>query len=150
MEGANCAQATFAAFCDLTGMEESAALRLSAPFGGGLGRQRQLCGAVSGISMVLGALYATDDYKDPGQKAAIYELEQELCRGFLERFGSLNCGELLKPHLETVTDTPTPDARDAAYYKQRPCLLLVEEAVRILEVFLADHPVQLSKKLTIR
>lgn len=55
LDGCSCSQAVMAAFCDLTGMDRSTALRLSAPFGGGIGRMREVCGAVSGMMMVVGA-----------------------------------------------------------------------------------------------
>lgn len=140
LAGANCAQAVFAAFSDVTGIKESLACRLACAFGGGLARQRELCGAVSGMTMVLGALYGYDDVGDQNKKAEIYALEQELCRRFCARYGALTCGALLKPHLETIGTTPIPDARTPEYYQKRPCLSLVEEAAEILDGFLAEHP----------
>ena len=54
--GYNCAQAVLLAFSDLTGLEEKAALSLASSFGGGMGRLREVCGAVSGMFMVAGLL----------------------------------------------------------------------------------------------
>ena len=95
LEGCNCAQAVFAAFADLFGMDGKLALRISSSFGGGLGRQREICGAVSGMCMAAGALYGYDDVKDPAQKAAHYARIQELCGKFREMYGSIICRELL-------------------------------------------------------
>jgi len=80
--GCNCAQAVFLAFTDYTGFDEKTALRLSAPFGGGLGRQREVCGAVSGMCLVAGALYGYDNTEDKNAKAAHYGAVQALCALF--------------------------------------------------------------------
>ena len=85
LDGCNCAQAVFVAFADLFGIEEKLALRMSSSFGGGLGRQREVCGAVSGMCMAAGALYGYDDVKDPAKKAAHYALIQALCGKFREK-----------------------------------------------------------------
>ena len=65
LSGSNCAQAVVVAFCDVTGLEPSFAAKLASSFGGGMGRMREVCGAVSGMLMVLGTLYG---YDDPGEK----------------------------------------------------------------------------------
>ena len=86
VNGCNCAQAVAVAFCDVTGMDPRAAAKLSSSFGGGMGRMREVCGAVSGMLMVLGALYG---YDDPGEKALAqrehYALVQALAGTFRER-----------------------------------------------------------------
>ena len=83
VNGSNCAQAVAVAFCDVTGMEPELAAKLSSSFGGGMGRMREVCGAVSGMLMVLGALYG---YDDPGEKdrakKAHYAMVQELAGKF--------------------------------------------------------------------
>ncbi|MBQ3057224.1 MAG: C_GCAxxG_C_C family protein, partial [Clostridia bacterium] len=86
-EGYNCAQSVFLAFCDLTGFDQKTALRLAAPFGGGIGRQREVCGAVSGMCLVAGALYGYEDTNDKAAKAAHYKMVQELCEHFRQRAG---------------------------------------------------------------
>ena len=63
-EGYNCSQAMVAAFSDLMGMDKKTALRLASSFGGGMGRMREVCGAVTGMFMVVGILYGYDDSKD--------------------------------------------------------------------------------------
>ena len=139
-EGYNCAQSVFLTFCDLTGFDEKTALRLSAPFGGGIGRQREVCGAVSGMCLVAGALYGYDDTKDKAAKAAHYQMIQTLCEEFRSRSGgSIICRDLLG---NDGRDTaPTPADRTDTYYKKRPCVELVGEAADILEGWIKTHPI---------
>jgi len=141
--GYNCAQAVFVTFCDLTGFDEKTALHLAAPFGGGFGRQREVCGAVSGMCLTVGALYGYDDAKDMNVKAAHYQAVQEICKEFrLRAGGSIICRDLLA---EDGKDTAhTPSARTDAYYKKRPCAELVGEAADIVEAYIKTHP--LAKK----
>ena len=130
-KGYNCSQALFAAFCDLTGMDEDTALRLSSSFGGGMGRMREVCGAVSGMFMVAGMLYGYSD-TDPASKKEHYELIQELAERFKEKnHGTIICRELLRG---IKTDTkPAPDERNEHYYKVRPCVKFVEDAADMLD-----------------
>ena len=139
-EGYNCAQAVFMTFCAQTGIDPKQAARMAAPFGGGFGRQREVCGAVSGMCMVLGVLYGCDDPADGAAKLAHYAAVQEICGIFRERCGgSIICRELL---VEDGKDTaPAPAARTAAYYKQRPCAEIVGEAADIMENWLREHPI---------
>lgn len=135
--GCNCAQAVFVAFADLCGMGEKAALRLSSSFGGGLGRQREVCGAVSGMCMVLGALYGYDDVEDPQLKKEHYARVQALCGAFKERYGSIVCRELLGAKRADSTPNPTP--RDAEFYRTRPCARFVGAAAELLEAYIASQ-----------
>ena len=137
--GYNCAQSVFAAFCDLTGMDEKEALRLSSSFGGGFGRLREVCGAVSGMALVLGALYGYDDPTDKEIKKAHYARVQTVCGAFRDRHGTLICRELLADVKHTPGNTPEP--RTEAFYHERPCAGLVESAAEILDGFLASHPI---------
>ena len=96
IQGYNCAQAVFCAFCDVTGLEIDTAARMASSFGGGLGRLREVCGTVSGAALVLGM---TRGYADPGDYAAKkdhYALVQDFARRFREANGSIVCRELLK------------------------------------------------------
>lgn len=137
--GCNCAQAVLLTFSDLTGFDKKTALRLAAPFGGGFGRQREVCGAVSGMCLVAGVLYGYDDLQDKDVKAAHYAAIQELCAEFrLRAGGSIICRELLKQ--EGADHAPTPSARTAAYYQKRPCAELVGEAADILDGYIKAHP----------
>ena len=139
MQGANCAQAVFSAFAPMVGMDEGLAMRLSSSFGGGFGRLREVCGAVSGMCMAAGALYGYDDLQDQALKAAHYQRIQELCGAFKARFGSMICRELLDA--KTADTAPDPSPRTEAYYRQRPCARLVGAAAEILEEYIATHPI---------
>ena len=94
-EGYNCAQAVFIAFCDKTGFDKDLAAKTASSFGGGLGRMREVCGAVSGAAMVLGVLKGYADPADHDAKKAHYALVQEFARRFKEYNGSIICRELL-------------------------------------------------------
>ena len=139
VNGCNCAQAVAVAFCDVTGMDPRAAAKLSSSFGGGMGRMREVCGAVSGMLMVAGLLYG---YDDPGEKdvnkKAHYALVQQLAGAFREEVGSIVCREILK----NPPSDPNPTPRTAQYYKTRPCARMVMTAARILDGYIASHPVE--------
>ena len=140
-EGYNCAQAVFLAFTDHTGFDEKAALRLAAPFGGGLGRQREVCGAVSGMCLVAGALYGYDDAENKNAKTAHYGTIQALCDLFRQQSGgSIICRDLLGADGKDTASTPSE--RTDAYYQKRPCVELVGIAAEILEKWIAEHPVK--------
>ena len=121
------------AFRDVTGLSESASARIASSFGGGLGRLREVCGAVSGMAIVAGMLFGYDDPSQPGAAAAHYARVQELANAFRAHSGSIVCRELLG---KEATATPTPDARTAEYYKKRPCADLVGDAADILDDYL--------------
>ena len=138
MNGCNCAQAIFVAFCDVTGLEPEFAKKLSCGFGGGVGRLREVCGAVSGMVMVADLLYG---YTDPGvddvNKKECYALVQELCDSFRKETGSIICREILK----NPPSDPVPCPRTAEYYAQRPCARMVMTAAKVLDAYIAAHPV---------
>lgn len=133
----NCAQAVAVAFCDVTGMEPAFAARLASPFGGGMGRMREVCGAVSGMLMVLGALYGYDAPDGDAVKKEHYALVQQLAGQFREENGSIICREILK----NPPSDPNPSPRTAEYYAKRPCARMVYTAARILDEYIAAHPV---------
>ena len=138
LNGSNCAQAVVLAFRDVTGLDDKMAAKLSSSFGGGMGRMREVCGAVSGMLMVLGLLYGYDDpgEKD-GSKKAHYKLVQELAGKFREEVGSIICREILK---NPPTD-PNPTPRTEEFYNPRPCARMVMTAARILDEYIEAHPV---------
>ena len=136
--GCNCAQAVFAAFADLCGIEEKLALRISSSFGGGLARQREICGAVSGACMVLGALYGYDDVADPAAKAAHYARVQAFCGAFRAQYGSIVCRELLGAKIAENSPNPTP--RTPEFYRTRPCARFVGACAELLEAYLQENP----------
>lgn len=137
LEGYNCSQAVFLAFADKYDMDYSMALRLSSSFGGGMGRLREVCGAVSGMFMVAGILYGYEEPKDMTAKKEHYERIQELAHEYQIRNGSIVCRELLG--LGNGKDTPKPEERTGEYYKKRPCAELVEMAAAIMEQYIREH-----------
>ena len=138
LEGYNCAQAVAVAFTDLTGMDKKEAAKLAAPFGGGMGRMREVCGAVSGMFMVLGALYGYDNSDADDKKKALYKQVQELAEQFRAENGSIICRDILK----NPPSDPNPSPRTAEYYAKRPCAKMVMTAARLMDAFIAQHPLE--------
>lgn len=136
-EGYNCAQAVFLSFCDELDIDEKAALKISSSFGGGMGRLREVCGAVSGMFMAAGMLFGYDDPKASLEKSEHYARLQALAARFKEINGSIICRELLSP--EQVGSGHMPEARTEAYYKKRPCKLLVGDAAEILQAYIDNQ-----------
>lgn len=139
LSGCNCAQAVLVAFGDMTGLEPEFAKRISCGFGGGMGRMREVCGAVSGMIMAADLLYG---YTDPGEedtkKKEHYRLVQELSSKFREETGSIICREILK----NPPSDPSPSPRTEEYYKTRPCARMVMLAAKILDEYMAEHPLE--------
>ncbi len=127
--GYACSQAVFAAFSDIFGIDELTAKKLTLGLGAGVGRMREVCGAVSGSAMVLGALYGGENASD---KASAYTKVQQFAEEFRKRSGSIICRERLGL-AKGQGQNPVPDARTAEYYKTRPCADIIYEAAKILE-----------------
>lgn len=138
VNGYNCTQAVFLAFSDLYQMDTATAARLSSSFGGGMGRLREVCGAVSGMFLVAGMLYGYDMPGDLEGKKEHYARIQQLARAYEEENGSIVCRELLR--LDRKRDLPVPEERTAEYYKKRPCKKLVRMAAAIMEQYIEEHP----------
>lgn len=137
-EGYNCSQSVVTAFADLYGFTNEQALRMSASFGGGIGRMRQTCGAACGLFMLAGLETGCTEGKDREGKENNYKVVQALAEEFRKRNGSLICAELLG--LSKTAPTPaTPEARSTEYYKKRPCVKMVEEAARIWCEYLSTN-----------
>ncbi len=136
LSGYNCAQAVAVAFCDVTGLEEQQAARMASAFGGGMGRMREVCGAVSGMMMVLSLLYGYDQPGDDVGKKELYTRVQELAGKFREENGSIICREILK----NPPSDPNPTPRTAEFYAKRPCAKMVMTAGRLLDAFLEENP----------
>lgn len=131
LEGYNCSQAVVGAFHDKMGLDFETAIKLSSSFGGGMGRLREVCGTVSGMFMVVGAMYGYTDTSDKDAKAKHYELIQSLAKKFSDKNGYIVCRELLE--LSTKKDDPIPSERTKQYYERRPCAEYVYDAAAILE-----------------
>ncbi|MCQ2234506.1 MAG: C-GCAxxG-C-C family protein [Paludibacteraceae bacterium] len=139
MQGYGCSQSVVAAFADLYGVDDQTAKRMAAGFGGGVGRMRMMCGAVSGLVIMAGLDCGQTEGSDKEGKAACYKVVQDLLATFKERNGSVICAELLGMNgCKVVTDTNIPDERNAEYYKKRPCAKKVESAARIFAEYLAQ------------
>lgn len=132
--GYNCAQAVFCAFAEDMGLDLDAAARLASSFGGGLGRLRELCGALSGAELALGMLRGYSDVSDPALKSAHYARVRLLAERFRAQNGTYLCRELLKDVQTTPGGEPEP--RTPEFYARRPCLRLVGEAAALLEEML--------------
>ena len=136
-QGYNCSQAVFTACADLYDVkDEQLALRLSASFGGGMGRMRLVCGAASGMFMLAGLHNGSATPHDNEGKMANYAFVQDLAGQFKNKYGSLICAELLglapKGQCNVKLDLdPRPADRTPEYYEKRPCSEMVAEAVRI-------------------
>lgn len=134
--GYNCSQSVVAAFADMYGFTQEQALRMSASFGGGIGRMRQTCGAACGMFLLAGLEKGAVDGKDREGKAANYALVQQLAEEFRKRNGSMICAELLG--LKKPEGSSTPEARTEQYYAKRPCAKMVEEAAAIWAEYLEN------------
>lgn len=138
-EGYACSQAIVLAFSDVVNVNEETLKKISLPFGGGLGRLRLTCGAVSGIAMVIGLVFSNDDLKD--NKLNVYEITREVVGMFEKRNGSIICKDLLENKGLQVEVAGTPEKRTNEYYKKRPCKELVYDAADILENYLIEKGV---------
>ncbi len=139
-EGYNCSQAVTLAFADeleARGISREMAAGLASSFGGGLGRLREVCGCVSGMALVCGALEGYTDPKAAAEKQDHYKKIQELVTTFKNENGSYICRELLAG-INTDTN-PVPEARTESYYKKRPCAELAACAADILERHLKEN-----------
>jgi len=136
LDGYNCAQCMMLAFEDMLTIDLDTALKVASPFGGGMGRLREVCGSVSGMFMVLGFIKG---YHEPGNyegKKELYEHVQELARRYEEANGSIICRDLLG--LNVKKEEATPEKRTEEYYKKRPCAEKIGSAAEILEQYLNE------------
>lgn len=133
-EGYNCSQAVVLAFQDVLSIDAKELCKIASPFGGGVSRMREMCGAVSGMVLVLGNLIGYDTPELGDKKLQLYKNTQEILRIFENRFGSLICRNLL--NLSQKHDDPTPTKRDHSFYIKRPCPELIGGAAEILEDYL--------------
>ena len=136
LSGYNCAQAVAVAFHGELGLTEKQAAKMASAFGGGMGRMREVCGAVSGMLMVLSYVYGYDTPGDDVSKKRLYGQVQALAAGFREENGSIICREILK----NPPSDPNPTPRTAEFYAKRPCAKMVMTAARLLEQFMEENP----------
>ena len=139
MQGYGCCQSVVAAFADLYGLDEDMAKRIAAGFGGGVGRMRMMCGAVSALVILVGLDCGQTEGSDREGKSACYKVVQELLAQSKAENGSLICAEILgiKGH-EKAVSSYVASPRTAEYYKTRPCAAKVESAARIFANYLRN------------
>ena len=137
LKGANCAQAIACAFADECGQSPEMMAKLASGFGAGMGRMREVCGAVSGMVLVADLLKGPTDLADKAGKDAQYTLIQDLANQFKAQTGSIICRELLSG--SGAKEGREPEARTASYYKKRPCPQLVKMAAELADQMLPEH-----------
>lgn len=136
LEGYNCSQSVLGAFCEDLGLDTETALKLSSSFGAGMGKLREVCGAVSAMFMIAGL---ASGYSNPDatiEKADHYKKIQELADEFKKKNDTIICRELLK-NIKTKGGF-APEARTEEYYKVRPCARFVVDAAEIIEKYLSE------------
>ena len=139
-QGYACSQAVALAFADLTEIKKSEISKMSLPFGGGLGRLRLTCGAVSGMALIAGLLLAKEENTQEN-KLNTYAITRELCEKFIAENGSLICRDLLEGANLQVAVGGQAEKRTEEYYKKRPCADIVYSAAEILENYLISKGV---------
>ncbi len=133
--GYNCAQSVALAYADITNLDEEMVAKITASFGGGMGRLREVCGAVSGMAFLASFISPCPSADNAEAKKANYALVQEFAEQFRQQNGNIVCRSLLG--LDRPKDEPTPSPRTAEYYKKRPCAEYVYDAALIVGEYLA-------------
>lgn len=136
MSGYNCSQAVLLAFDDVTGLDNKTAAMLASSFGGGMGRLREVCGAVSAMFMIAGLTGGYTDPKGKAEKAAHYTVIQKLADDFKKENRSIICRELTGLNAD---GSPVPTPRNEEFFKKRPCAELVSDAARIIAAQLQNR-----------
>lgn len=138
--GYNCAQAVVMTFADVMELSAEGAARIAAPFGGGMGRLREVCGTVSGMAMVAGALLPSTDPKNMSERQANYALVQHFAEAFRRENGDIVCRRLLglEPR-EVAAEGAMPSERTVEYYRKRPCVEYVATAARIVAEYIKNR-----------
>lgn len=134
--GYNCAQSVFVTYAELFGMDRETALKLSCPMGGGMGRMREVCGAVSAMALLSGLKMGNTDPENEAAKRASYEIVRRMSARFQEQYGTILCRELLG--IVGMEASAAPAVRTDAYYASRPCSRIVGAAAAIVEQFLLE------------
>lgn len=128
--GYNCAQSVFLAYAQKYGIDKETALKLSSSFGGGMGRLREVCGAVTSMFAIIGLEKGYTSNNDDDKKAKHYELIQKLAEEFKKEHSTIICRELLD--LNEKTSSPIPSKRTKEYYEERPCSKFIRTACKLL------------------
>ena len=128
------------AYADIIGEQPELISKMAASFGGGMGRLREVCGTVSGMAMVAGALSPSTDPKNMGERQANYALVQRFAEAFRKENGDIVCRRLLglEPR-EVASEGAMPSERTAEYYRKRPCVEYVATAARIVAEYIKNR-----------
>ena len=137
LNGYNCSQCMMLAFEDLLTIDLNTALKIASPFGGGMGRLREVCGSVSGMFLMLSFIYGYNNPQDTTSKKVLYAHIQELARRYEEANGSIICRDLLG--ITVQHDSAVPAERTPEYYANRPCAAKIGSAAEILEQYLIEQ-----------
>ena len=135
--GYGCSQSVLGAFADIIDLDFNTAMKIASPFGGGMGRMREVCGVMTGAFMVLGLIYGFDT-PSTSKKGEIYKRVTNIAEAFKAKNGTIICRELLE-NIKT-TKGSDPEERTADYYKRRPCLAHIIYTVELLEDYIKQHP----------
>lgn len=136
-EGRNCAQAVFCTFCEDFGIDFETGLKLSSSFGGGMGKLREVCGAVSGMFMIAGLKFGYTSNDNLNEKTEHYKRIQDLAEEFKQKFGTIICREILK----IDSDGYIPSERTQKYYESRPCEECIATATKITAKLLQTNEI---------
>ncbi len=129
--GFNCAQAVFATYADLFGMDKETALKMSGAMGAGVGRMREVCGVVSAMALLAGLKEGNADPQNEAAKAHIYSKVRKMAEQFKVRNNSIICRELLG--IEGMEESAAPSVRTPEFYEKRPCFKFVRQAAQLIE-----------------
>jgi len=138
LNGYNCSQAVVGAFSDLFGMEPETAMRFAEGLGGGIGRMRLTCGAVSAMALLAGLKVSTGKPGDLETRKEVYAKVREMAAAFQEKNGSITCSDLLGA-ARPKDDSAKPQERTAQYYQKRPCPDCVQDCAEIVEMYLLSE-----------
>ena len=130
-QGYNCAQSVFCANCEKVGIDVETGLKLTSSFGGGMGRLREVCGAVSAMFMLIGLKQGYTSPDDDVAKEKHYAKVQELAKKFEDKFGSIICRDLLG--LPDGKSDAKPTKRTEQYYNERPCEEFIKFASELIQ-----------------
>lgn len=130
--GYNCAQAVTGAFADAFDLDANTLMRLAEGLGGGMGRMRLTCGAVSGMAMLAGLKYSRAEAGDLVSRTRVYAATREMAEEFKAKNGSVICAELLGANMPKDKNA-APQERTKEYYKKRPCADIVADCAEIAE-----------------
>jgi len=126
----NCAQSVILSFSEYAGISKELALKVSAPFGGGIARSGKVCGAVSGALIVIGLLFTPVEEEPKKQKLKVYQISKEFLCGFKNIHRALSCRDLLGVDISTVEGLKLAEEKElfkklCANYVETACELLV-------------------------